>query len=148
MKIKEQVLSIEQMKHLQELGVDTSDASMVWVRKDSIIFPDNMKKLWWVDTYCDSLKPMVEQEDSGFVQTYTTGDLFRKLPPSLKCDYLDSWIAIHSDGSDDPLISASYEFEYNNNKGKQVGDTIEEALYKLLCWVAENHKELLEVKND
>lgn len=25
-----QVLSIEQMKHLQELGLDTSDASMYW----------------------------------------------------------------------------------------------------------------------
>ena len=25
-----QVLSIEQMKHLQELGLDTSDASMHW----------------------------------------------------------------------------------------------------------------------
>ena len=28
MKIEEQVLSREQMKYLQELGVDTSDASM------------------------------------------------------------------------------------------------------------------------
>lgn len=28
----EQVLSIEQMKHLQELGLDTSDASMYWKR--------------------------------------------------------------------------------------------------------------------
>ena len=147
MKIEEQVLSREQMKYLQELGVDTSDASMVWIKQDSTLLPDNMKELWWVDTYYDSLKPMVEQKDSDFVQTYTAGDLFRKLPPSLKCDYLDSWIAIHSDGSDDPLISASYEFEYNNNKGKQVGDTIEEALYNLLCWVAINHKELLEVRN-
>ena len=31
MKIENQVLSIEQMKHLQELDVDTSDASMCWV---------------------------------------------------------------------------------------------------------------------
>ena len=30
MEIEEQVLSIEQMKHLQELGVDTSDASMAY----------------------------------------------------------------------------------------------------------------------
>ena len=37
MKIEEQVLSIEQMKHLQELGVDTSDASMYWVRAKRII---------------------------------------------------------------------------------------------------------------
>ena len=34
MKIEEQVLSIEQMKHLQELGVDTSDASMFWIRAE------------------------------------------------------------------------------------------------------------------
>lgn len=27
-----QVLSIEQMKHLQELGLDTSDASIYWAR--------------------------------------------------------------------------------------------------------------------
>mgnify|MGYP003506616022 CR=1 FL=1 len=31
MKIEKQVLSIDQMKHLQELGVDTSDASMCWL---------------------------------------------------------------------------------------------------------------------
>ena len=36
MKIEKQVLSIEQMKHLQELGVDTSDASMYWVRAKRI----------------------------------------------------------------------------------------------------------------
>lgn len=29
-----QVLSIEQMKHLKELGVDTSDASMVLIATD------------------------------------------------------------------------------------------------------------------
>ena len=33
---KEQVLSIKQMKHLQKLGVDTSDASMYWVRAKRI----------------------------------------------------------------------------------------------------------------
>ena len=27
-----QVLSIEQMKHLQELGLDTGDASVYWAR--------------------------------------------------------------------------------------------------------------------
>ena len=152
MKIEEQVLSIEQMKHLQEFGVDTSDASMYWVRAKRIIGKqrnsvlDNEMGKWRLSLS----KNIVHSVDWAVesVPTYTAGDLFRKLPPSLKCDYLDSWIAIHSDGSDDPLISASYEFEYNNNKGKQVGDTIEEALYKLLCWVAENHKELLEVKND
>ena len=140
MKIEEQVLSREQMKYLQELGVDTSDASMAWYMSSET----NQWKIKVKDNFVHKI--LLRFSPERYIPTYTTGDLFRKLPSSLKCDYLDSWIAIHSDGSDDPLISASYEFEYNNTKGKQVGDTIEEALYNLLCWVAENHKELLEVK--
>ena len=140
MKIEEQVLSREQMKHLQELGVDTSDASLVWFMSPNT----NQWKIKVKDNFAHEL--LLRLSPERYIPTYTTGDLFRKLPSSLKCDYLDSWIAIHSDGSDDPLISASYEFKYSNAKGKQVGDTIEEALYNLLCWVAENHKELLEVK--
>ena len=37
-----QVLSIEQMKHLKELGLDTSDASMVLIATDD----DDCKLLW------------------------------------------------------------------------------------------------------
>ena len=150
MKIEEQVLSIEQMKRLQELGVDTSDASMYWVRAKRIIGKqrnsvlDNETGKWRLSLY----KNIVHSVDWAVesVPTYTAGDLFRKLPSSLKCDYLNSRIAIRTDGCDDPLISASYEFEYNDIKGKQVGDTIEEALYNLLCWVAINRKELLGIK--
>ena len=150
MKIEEQVLSIEQMKHLQELGVDTSDASMYWVRAKRIIGKqrnnvlDNEMGKWRLSLS----KNIVHSVDWAVesVPTYTAGDLFRKLPSSLKCDYLNSWIAIHTDGCDDPLISALYEYEYNDIKGKQVGDTIEEALYNLLCWVAINRKELLGIK--
>ena len=140
MKIEEQVLSREQMKYLQELGVDTSDASMAWYMSPKT----NQWKIKAKNNFSHEL--LLRLSPERYIPTYTTGDLFRKLPSSLGCDYLDSWIAIHSDGSDDPLISASYEFEYNDTKGKQVGDTIEEALYNLLCWVAINRKELLEIK--
>ena len=138
MKIKEQVLSIEQMKHLQELGVDTSDASMVWIKQDSTLLPDNIKELWWVDTYYDSLKPMVEQEDSGFVQTYTIGDLIEKLPIRIgsvnrKIYFTGKYIIVSYSSPDGSLI------EYR-------GTTLLCLLYSLLCWVAINHKELLEVK--
>ena len=138
MKIEEQVLSIEQMKHLQELGVDTSDASMVWIKQDSTLLPDNIKELWWVDTYYDSLKPMVEQEDSGFVQTYTIGDLIEKLPIRIgsvnrKIYFTGKYIIVSYSSPDGSLI------EYR-------GITLLCLLYSLLCWVAINHKELLEVK--
>ena len=138
MKIEEQVLSIEQMKHLKELGVDTSDASMVWIKQDSTLLPDNIKELWWVDTYYDSLKPMVEQEDSGFVQTYTIGDLIEKLPIRIgsvnrKIYFTGKYIIVSYSSPDGSLI------EYR-------GTTLLCLLYSLLCWVAETHKELLEVK--
>ena len=150
MKIEEQVLSIEQMKHLQELGVDTSDASMYWVRAKRIICEQknncidrDMGK--WKLSLSKNIVHSVDWAVES-VPTYTAGDLFRKLPSSLKSDYLNSCIAIHTDGCDKPLISALYEYEYNNTIGKQVGDTIEESLYNLLCWVAEKHKELLGIK--
>ena len=133
MKIEEQVLSREQMKHLQELGVDTSDASMCWVAGEdtstdeeewNLIIPNNF------------LMPYN-------IPTYTIGDLLEKLPKS--------------DNSGDLLI------EYRNSElGYGVWDwgelyginaqqnfkdkPLKNALYDLLCWVAENHKELLEVK--
>ena len=140
MKINEQVLSRKQMAHLRELGIDTSDASLCWDWSD--------EDGGWVLGFMSPLLQEISNPpySEGPFPAYTTGDLFRKLPSSLKCDYLDSWIAIRSDGSDDPLISASYEFEYNDIKGKQVGDTIEKALYNLLCWVAINRKELLGIK--
>lgn len=134
MKIEEQVLSIEQMKHLQELGVDTSDASMVWIKQDSTLLPDNIKELWLVDTYHDSLKPMVEQEDSDFVQTYTIGDLIEKLPKHFNTkEEQISMVAINGSGA--------FEVWYDNvPKSNKRDGTIRNALYKLLCWVAEKHK--------
>ena len=145
MKIEEQVLSREQMKHLQELGVDTSDASMVWIKQDSTLLPDNIKELWLVDTYYDYLKPMVEQEDSDFIQTYTIGDLIEKLPKSINIGYGWSDLKI--------LIEGEYaEVRYMDNRYYcppfYSRSLFIELLYNLLCEVAENHKELLEVRND
>ena len=149
MKIEEQALNIEQMKHLQELGVDTSDASMYWVRAKRIIGKqrnnvlDNEMGKWRLSLS----KSIVHSVDWAVesLPTYTIGDLIEKLPKS--------------DNSGDLLI------EYRNSElgygvwdwGELYGINAEQnfkdkplknALYDLLCWVAENHKELLEVRNE
>ena len=130
MKIEEQVLSIEQMKHLQELGVDTSDASMCWVAGEdadevewNLIIPNNF------------LLPYN-------IPTYTIGDLIEKLPKHFYIKEAQiSMVAINRSGA--------FEVWYDKvPKSCKSDGTIKNALYKLLCWVAENHKELLEVKND
>ena len=113
MKIEEQVLSIEQMKHLQELGVDTSDASLAWFMSPKT----NQWKIKAKNNFTHEL--LLRLSPERYIPTYTTGDLFRKLPSSLKCDYLDSWIAIHSDGSDTldrykPFENVCFHLGYTN----------------------------------
>ena len=128
MKIEEQVLSIEQMKHLQELGVDTSDASMCWVAGEdadevewNLIIPNNF------------LLPYN-------IPTYTIGDLIEKLPKHFYIKEAQiSMVALNGSGS--------FQVWYDKvPKSSKSDGTIKNALYKLLCWVAEKHKELLEVK--
>lgn len=125
MKIEEQVLSIEQMKHLQELGVDTSDASMCWVAGEdadevewNLIIPNNF------------LLPYN-------IPTYTIGDLIEKLPKHFYIKEAQiSMVAINGSGA--------FQVCYDKvPKSCKSDGTIKNALYKLLCWVAEKHKELL-----
>ena len=125
MKIEEQVLSIEQMKHLQELGVDTSDASMCWVAGEdadevewNLIIPNNF------------LLPYN-------IPTYTIGDLIEKLPKHFYIKEAQiSMVAINGSGA--------FQVWYDKvPKSCKSDGTIKNALYKLLCWVAEKHKELL-----
>ena len=134
MKIEEQVLSREQMKHLQELGVDTSDASMVWVKQEPSQNSDDEFVPWKVFVFKDWMKYYIGAET--FILTYTIGDLIEKLPKDVRnydleihCDFNCLGYAARSD--------FEYSIEY---------DRLIDGLYDLLCWVAENHKELLKVK--
>lgn len=129
MKIKEQVLSIEQMKHLQELGVDTSDASMCWLRydvggvvKQYVEINDVKWHEWSRSTPCP---------------TYTIGDLIEKIPKHFYVKEAPiSMVALNGSGA--------FDVKYLKiSKSCKSDGTIKNALYKLLCWIAENHKELL-----
>ncbi len=132
MKIEEQVLSIEQMKHLQELGVDTSDASMCWLD-----FEDNEPM---------EVSVFIPEVMLGYAQyklypTYTIGDLIEKLPKYFHAkENPIEMCAINGSGA--------FIVNYHNIANTYImkDDTIKNALYKLLCWVAENHKELLGIK--
>ena len=135
MKIEEQVLSIEQMKHLQELGVDTSDASMVWLRYD----------VGGVVKQFVEINDIKDYEWSYATQypTYTIGDLIEKLPKNID----GSCLLIEFCASDLGYGDWDCGELYGINAQQKFNDkSLKEALYDLLCWVAENHQELLEVK--
>lgn len=146
MKIEEQVLSIEQMKHLQELGVDTSDASMYWVRakrmtggrKNDCIGNDEGK--WRLSLSKDIVLPAAWTRES--VPTYTIGDLIEKLPEMIGIYHLMiDWNFMRIEYTDWSWIEIIFRDYFNNRP-------FINALYDCLCWVAEKHKELLEVRND
>ena len=131
MKIEEQVLSREQMKYLQELGVDTSDASMAWYMSPK----KNQWKIKVKDKFAHEMLRRISPE--RYIPAYTTGDLIEKLPKHFYIKEAQiSMVAINGSGA----FQVWYDKVPKSNKSD---GTIKNALYKLLCWVAENHKELL-----
>ena len=77
MKIEEQVLSREQMKHLQELGVDTSDASMAYYN----ISRDNQPDKWILGIANKEVATvMLSNGLTEMEPTYSIGDLIAKVP--------------------------------------------------------------------
>ena len=123
------------MKHLQELGVDTSDASMCWVADNEWESEED----WHVTIPNNFLMPY------NTIPTYTIGDLIEKLPK-----YIDgSCLLIEFCASDLGYGDWDCGELYGINAQQKFNDkSLKEALYDLLCWVAENHKELLEVRNE
>lgn len=131
MKIEEQVLSIEQMKHLQELGVNTSDASMAYYN----ISRDNQPDKWILGIANKEVASiMLSNGITEMEPTYTISDLIEKLPKRndkgsrFNINLGDKTFSyVHTD------VFVHYG-EYNN---------LIDGLYNCLCWVAENHKELI-----
>ena len=118
-----QVLSVEQMKHLKELGLDTSDGSMCfeWNESDS----DNM-----VVTSLDA--------DTNYDHcrtTYTLQDILDKLPTLIIISSDFYKICIEpSCGYWDIYYYKSDATELISKKSENIIDVA----YDMLCWCIEN----------
>jgi len=122
------VLSVEQMEHLQELGLSTSDGSMCWCYALSY---KNAK--WELEIYEDVID---QKRDSNFwetLPTYTLQDILDKLPPVIKKYY---WLAIR--------VSAHKGMWYVEYNGRGCtlsyfySENLIDAAYEMLCWCIEN----------
>ena len=116
------------------MGIDTSDATLAWFMSPNT----NQWKIKIKDNFAHELLLMFSPE--RYIPTYTTGDLIDKLPKHFYIKEAQiSMVAINGGGG--------FEVWYDKvPKSNKSDGTIKNALYKLLCWVAENHKELLGVK--
>ena len=115
-----QVLSIEQMKHLKNLGLDTSDGSMCfeWNESDS----DNM-----VVT-----SPDADTNYDYYCKTYTLQDILDKLP----CFIVNQVLTIQK-------LADSYTCLYIEPYTRSMINITESkepiyAAYEMLCWCIEN----------
>lgn len=118
-----QVLSVEQMEHLQELGLDTSDGSMCfdWNDSDS----DNM-----VVT-----SPDADTNYDYYHETYTLQDILDKLPTLIIISSDFYKICIEpSCGYWDIYYYKSDATELISKKSENIIDVA----YDMLCWCIEN----------
>lgn len=125
------VLSVEQMEHLQELGLDTSDGSMCWCYA---LFGKNAK--WELEIYEDVIN---QKRDSAFweiIPTYTLQDIFDKLPhylnPFPSKQILFAWMIER-----DAIAYRNVE-DIDDCLKHFTDDLLIDAAYEMLCWCIEN----------
>ena len=133
MKIKEQVLTIEQMKYLQDLGVDTSDASMQY----RLIHDVEEPPYWELEIHEQDAISLDDEED--VIYTYTIGDLIEKLSNTIISDY-EFKVTIKNHSTESVFIENEVIEDYVTSRNPK------DALYKTLCLVAKYYPELLKVE--
>ena len=130
--MSKQCLDVQQMQHLQELGLDTSDASMCWI-KDT----EGNRHLSVHDEYC------YEASFMDPIPAYTLQDVLDALPASIKHkDFIyylvynksEGFIGYYGVDFDGNNRYARYEEFYNGIDGLSVID----AAYEILVWCIEN----------
>lgn len=149
--MKNQVLSIEQMQHLQELGVDTSKAS-------AIIY-----KISETETYCGYAREVILIE--GYVEdyidkveTFTLQDIIELLPSEIKYidgelhylsfskdgiqysyqDFEDEWASVTCDSDGMRMYSEPRYYGGESCITFDSPKTLLGCAYEMLCWCAEN----------
>ena len=133
MEIKEQVLTIEQMKYLKDLGVDTSDASMQYRLVHDVEEPP----YWELEIHEQDAISLDDEED--VIYTYTIGDLIEKLSNTIISDY-EFKVTIKNHSTESVFIENEVIEDYVTSRNPK------DALYKTLCLVAKYYPELLKAE--
>lgn len=118
--MSKQVLSIDQMKHLQELGLDTSKASMCYVVDDSKAYKPILCVSGNESEYLDAI--------SYSVPAFTLQDIIDLFPVNI-----DGYVL--SIGKKGVAYNRYEDLETKVGKGDR---ELIDAAYRMLCWCIEN----------
>lgn len=130
-----QVLSIDQMKHLRELGLNTSDASMYWARVSHGSRVDDKSKGKWF------LSLQKEFQVCGFmsyesIPTYTLQDILDKLPPIIEEVY---WLTLEAMDKQKNEWNIKYACIISEHECASFrSENLIDAAYEMFCWCVEN----------
>lgn len=138
-------LSIDQMKHLKELGVDISKASMWWCRIVRPACPPTKKEKVMVDWFLSLQK---EHMHTGLdvvetIPTFILDDILNLLPGiiySADDGEEEFWFEFGVGEPDKSIWYVQYRSVTTNYTYKYIqSNNLIDAAYKMLCWVAENN---------
>ena len=122
--MSKQCLDVQQMQHLQELGLDTSDASMCWI-KDT----EGNRHLSVHDEYC------YEASFMDPIPAYTLQYVLDALPKSLEIGKSKYEILIY-------MIEGKWAVDYYSETDSDIQslecENLIDAVYSRLCWAIEN----------
>lgn len=128
-----QVLSIEQMQHLQELGLDTSNASAFWCN------PDRHGDWSLEFTYsCGGIIPQPNRHDD-LCPAYTLQDVLDALPKDISKDGCTWSASLYIDFENNRIAYGNtdrYGFEVYHEI--MIEKDLIDAAYEMLCWCIEN----------
>lgn len=136
MNIEEQVLSREQMVHLVELGIDTSDASMCWV--DTTTYGGGLQ------VATNNFATTQTFVDCPYMPAYTVADIIKKLPKEIQHNGIWYYLQISYSYRVVMYRNRYTEREYDELLYSYIpGEDLLSSLFRILCCVAETHKELI-----
>ena len=127
-----QVLDVQQMQHLQELGLEMKETMLYWV-----VYEDGHENNF-VTTKENAME--VIDESCGMLPAYTLQDVLDILPTEIKPAERRFWLRI--DLSDECLYYYYDDCNLVEHRKKVIGydgiDGLIDAAYSLLCWCIEN----------
>lgn len=119
---EELYLTLEQCKHLQELGLDMSDAAYAW----DVSFNGKIVTGLHLNT-------KKTREVFDLIPTYTLQEILKKLP---KISYKGSSFTWKINSCEERMVYSCGP--YTMNACSYHESTILECAYSMLCWVLEN----------
>lgn len=147
-----QCLNISQMKHLKDLGVDTSKASMVLLWKD-----DEGNEMDWDDVQdelshpepMEMFKELYDAETGNYDHSYrkycgvfTLQDILGLLPSTIKVETNDEineyWLELGVSERDKSYWFVQYRSIEDSIYVIRGNESLIDAAYEMLCWCLEN----------